>query len=393
MIPTNPFNAGSPVDPNDFIGRIHEINLFKERLRQTCEGSLASMSITGGYGIGKTSFLHKCKSIAEENGTLTIYFSINEMDTINKNTLASMLIQKLKEKVQEEILLERMKNVAIDSLKHLKLKTPQGYELSYSSSDKVYPDLNSALAGAWKMVKKDKTGIVFLIDEARILEKNKAELILYLRAVLEHLQVERAPVMILLGGMFSLNNNAGSGFSPLIRTFPPSILENFTDEEMRVFVKKKLAPTKIGIEEGIFGIIYDNTQGHPFILTAYLNTMYSKLAEGENEIRFKHLIATDVDFVRVELYPFFSRFYDNASTGSKKILKKIATDGGKANLTELADSLKQKPYKVSPYLAKLTQDGALIRTDRGNYKLFHKLFGTYILGTPMHIGPQDPLKV
>lgn len=198
--------------------------------------------------------------------------------------------------------------------------------------------------------------------------------------------------MMLLGGMFSLNNSAGSGFSPLIRTFPPSILENFSDDEMRIFIKKKLAQTKINMEEGLFSIIYDNTQGHPFILTAYLNAIYSKLTDDETEIRFKHLLAADVDFVKVELYPFFSRFYDNASNGSKKILNKIASEGGKANLTELADNLEQKPYKISPYLAKLTQDGALIRTDRGNYKLFHKLFGAYILGTPIHISPQDPSK-
>jgi hypothetical protein len=384
MMPTNPFNPGSPVDPNDFVGRIREIGSFEEKLRQTADGSLSSMAITGGYGIGKTSFLQKCKFIAEEKGALTVYFSINEMDSLNRNTLARMLIQKLKEKVEEEILLERIKNVALDSLKRIKVRIPSGVEISYlnAESDVVYPNLNAALTAAWKLFKNEKIAVVFLIDEARILEKNKADLILYLRAVLEQLQVDKTPIMFLLGGMFTINATSGSGFSPLIRTFPPSFLENFNKEESKAFIKKKLATTRIKINESILDTIYEITQGHPFILTAYMGSLYSKLIDGEKEISIKHIEATNIDFVKVSLYPFFSRFYDNASPGSKKVLKKIAMNDGEAQLTELADSMKQETYRISPYLAKLTQDGAIVKEERGHYKLFHKLFGQYILESP-----------
>lgn len=72
--PPNPFNPGTPVDPTDFVGRVKELENFKQKLRQTESGSLASMAVAGGYGVGKTSFLHKCKSIAEEEGALVIYF-------------------------------------------------------------------------------------------------------------------------------------------------------------------------------------------------------------------------------------------------------------------------------------------------------------------------------
>ncbi|MBI1973608.1 DUF2791 family P-loop domain-containing protein, partial [Candidatus Micrarchaeota archaeon] len=70
--PPNPFNPSSPVDPNDFVGRASELENFREKLRQTASGSLASMSVIGGYGVGKTSFLHKCRTIAETQNALAI---------------------------------------------------------------------------------------------------------------------------------------------------------------------------------------------------------------------------------------------------------------------------------------------------------------------------------
>src|SRR3989338_2702452 len=98
MLSPNPFNPGSPVDPNDFIGRVQDLENFKQKLRQTSGGSLASMSVAGGYGIGKTSFLHKSKYIAEQQDALAIYFSLNEMDDLNKETLARILIERVQAK-------------------------------------------------------------------------------------------------------------------------------------------------------------------------------------------------------------------------------------------------------------------------------------------------------
>ena len=89
--PPNPFNPGSPVDPHDFVGRVSELENFHQKLRQTANGSLASMAVVGGYGVGKTSFLHKCKAIAEEQNALTIYFSLNEMDCLTRESLAKIL--------------------------------------------------------------------------------------------------------------------------------------------------------------------------------------------------------------------------------------------------------------------------------------------------------------
>jgi len=229
IIATNPFNPGSPVDPNDFIGRMQEIESFRHKLRQTSEGSLASMSVVGGYGIGKTSFLHKCKIIAEKDNALTIYFSLNELDSLDRSYLSKILIERLKEKVREEVILKRISFAIFDSLKKIKLKTPSDFEVSYinEDSEKSFPNLHSTLSAVWGELKQNKKAIVFLIDEAGVLEKNKADLILYLRAVLEHLQINKNPIMMVLSGKFSITASSGSGFSPLVRTFPPLNVRKF----------------------------------------------------------------------------------------------------------------------------------------------------------------------
>lgn len=378
IMPANPFNPGSPVDPNDFVGRSQEIEGFRHKLRQTIEGSLASMAVAGGYGIGKTSFLHKCKSIAEENEALAIYFSLNELDNLNRESLAKMLIERLKEKVNEEVILQRISSNILQMLKKVKLKI-SSVEVGISDENELI-NLHSALLVAWKALENNKKAIVFFIDEARILEKNRADLVLYLRAVLEQLQINKVPVMIVPGGKLTISGPSGSGFSPLVRTFPPAILENFTQEESKKFIQKKLDKVKISISDDLLNRVHKITEGHPFVLSAYMATAYLKIKAGETELKKEHFDAADLEFVKRILSPFFSRFYDQAGRKSKTILLEMAKHNGEITLAELSEILKNEYNELSPYLAKLTQDGAIIRIDRGRYKLFHKLLGKYIQG-------------
>jgi len=383
MLPPNPFNPGSPIDPSDFVGRTQYLEEFKQKLRQTTSGSLASMSVAGGYGIGKTSFLHKCKSIAEEQDALTIYFSLNEMNDLNKETLAKMLIERIQEKVREEVILRRVSSEIFNALKRIKIKTDSGIELSFNESlGDNSPNLQSALTSTWKHLKEDKTAIVFLIDEARILEKNRAELILYLRAVLEQLQVNKVPVMIIPAGKLSITGPSGTGFSPLVRTFPPAVLENFDDQECKVFIEKKLKSVGVSIGKDVLKQVHIITEGHPFVLTAYLASAYSKLKSRESELKIEHFKAADVDFVNRNLAPFFSRFYDQMGKITKQILHTIALHKGETSLSELSYKLKKGSNELSPHLGKLVQEGAILRADRGKYKIFHHLLEEYINNKP-----------
>ena len=383
MVPPNPFNPGSPVDPHDFTGRIQYLEDFKQKLRQTMSGSLASMSIVGGYGIGKTSFLHKCKAITEDMNALPIYFSLNEIGEFSREMLAKILIERVQEKVKEEVILQRISSSVLGALKRIRVKTESGIELSIGDlKENIFPNLQSALTAAWKDLQKIKTAIVFLIDEARILERNRAELILYLRAVLEQLQINRIPVMIIPAGKLTITGPSGTGFSPLVRTFPPVILENFSYPESKMFIERKLGKASIAITEPVLKKVHEVTEGHPFVLTAYLATAYSKLKDNESELKTEHFAAADIEFVPRVLAPFFSRFYDQAGKGSRNILSEIAqSKNTEIHLSELSTKLNRSSNEISPHLGKLVQEGAIIRTDRGKYKVFHHLLGEYIRKT------------
>lgn len=379
MRPPNPFNPGSPVDPNDFVGRANELENFRQKLRQTASGSLACMAVAGGYGIGKTSFLHKCKSLAEGHRALVIYFSLNEISNLTRESLARILIQRIQEKVREEVILKRLSSEILKALTRIRIKTDSGLEISITETGETSPNLQSALTAAWNALKGSKTAIVFLIDEARVLEKNRADLILYLRAVIEQLQIGRIPVMIVPAGKLSIYGPSGTGFSPLVRTFSPVVLENFTQTEARAFVDRKLNQVGCKIKENAFKRIYEVTEGHPYVLTAYLATAYSKMLQGQTELNESHLQATDLEFVNRTLAQFFRRFYDDAGKTSRGILEKLAADKRcESSLSELSEYLKKDNNEISPHLAKLIQDGAIYRIERGKYKLFHHLLGEYI---------------
>ena len=376
----NPFNPGSPVDPQDFVGRIAELENFRQKLNQTSSGSLANMAVVGGYGVGKTSFLHKCKAIAEEFGALTIYFSMNEVDNItDRETLARVLIKRVQEKVREEVILQRISSGILKILQKIRIKTEGGIELSIGEDTEPYPNLQAALRAAWNALKDNKKAIVFLLDEARVLEKNRADLVLYLRAVLEQLQVTYTPVMIIPAGKLTISGPSGSGFSPLVRTFPPAILENLSQAECQTFIQKKLGKAQIKVEGSTIREAYEVTEGHPFVLSAYMELAYTKLSPHEDCLTGQHLKAADLEFVSRKLVPFFSRFYDQAGRKSKKILNQLAKNkNGESTIAELSQSLGKEYNELSPNLAKLVQDGAIIRVDRGRYRLFHHLLGAYI---------------
>ena len=307
-VPPNPFNPARRLIPNDFVGRVHELESFRQKLRQTAEGSLASMAVAGGYGVGKTSFLHKCKAIANEQNALTIYFSLNEIGELTRESLAKILIQRVQEKVREEVILKRISDNVLNALKRVKIKI-EGVEISLSQeSGKEFPNLHSALSAIWHIVKEYKSSIVFLIDEARILEKNRAEMILYLRAVLEQLQIERTPVMIVPAGKLTISGPSGTGFSPLVRTFPPVMLENFNIDEAKGFINKKLKNADIAIKDETIHKVYSVTEGHPFVLSSYLNSAYSLIQIGDRELKEAHFEAADIEFVTRTLAPFLRDF-------------------------------------------------------------------------------------
>ena len=297
--------------------------------------------------------------------------------------LAKILIERVQEKVKEEVILQRISSSVLGALKRIRVKTESGIELSIGDlKENIFPNLQSALTAAWKDLQKIKTAIVFLIDEARILERNRAELILYLRAVLEQLQINRIPVMIIPAGKLTITGPSGTGFSPLVRTFPPVILENFSYPESKMFIERKLGKASIAITEPVLKKVHEVTEGHPFVLTAYLATAYSKLKDNESELKTEHFAAADIEFVPRVLAPFFSRFYDQAGKGSRNILSEIAqSKNTEIHLSELSTKLNRSSNEISPHLGKLVQEGAIIRTDRGKYKVFHHLLGEYIRKT------------
>lgn len=375
--PPNPFNPGSPIDPSEFVGRQKQLDDFAQKLRQTAQGSLASMSVIGGYGVGKTSFLHKCRSIAEEEGALTIYLSLNELDNLDRSSLARELISRITEKVREEVILKRISDGVLDVLGRIRVKTESGIEVSIGQREQA-PNLQAALQKAWGALDGHRSAIVFLIDEARVLERNRAELVLYLRAVLEQLQVSRTPVMIVPAGNLAITGPSGTGFSPLVRTFPPAVMENFSQEESLTFAGKKLAQANAAITGEAARRAHEVSEGHPYVLTAYLAAAYDKLQAQEHTISAAHLNATDLDFTTRALAPFFSRFYDEASPASKAILARMAAQDGKATLSELSAALGRNSNELSPYLGKLVQEGAVKRVERGRYSVFHHLLAEYV---------------
>ncbi len=301
-----------------------------------------------------------------------------EVEHPDINSVSEMLIERIKDKVREENILKRLSDSVANAVSKLKLRYEK-VSLEVDVSQNEHGSFQAVLKDAWQAVRGSKTAIVFLVDEASVLESNKGKLLMFLRAVLEQLQTERVPVMFVPAGKLSLSDQGtGMGFSPLVRTFPPAMMNNFTKEETRHYVEKKLKPPEISIQEPEFLKIFEITEGHPYVLTAYLHRVFEKLGPNEKRISTIHLEAANVEFVKYDLNAFFARFYEKTGPTQRSIMKTIAESGNSASLSELTTKLSKDSNQLSPYIAKLVQMGAIIRVERGEYALFHHLLKEHI---------------
>lgn len=83
----NPYNFERPViDPRKFAGRFQEVddvNYYLERAARP-QPDYHNIAIIGSRGIGKTSFLYKIQSMAEDKGFLTVRFPLTEQIVLSE---------------------------------------------------------------------------------------------------------------------------------------------------------------------------------------------------------------------------------------------------------------------------------------------------------------------
>lgn len=378
----NPFNPRIPAHPDGFIGRENELKEFSSCLNSTIQKSPMSMAIVGNRGIGKSSFLAKCEQMAKEIDCITIRFSAIEGSFESIENICEYILMQIQNEIMRRSKLELLKRKTRDFFTdfHFKISYEQfGFELKRGGKRSVLQSLfREKLSEIWKNLEGNCKGVVILIDEAEIIESVTGAL-MFLREVFSRLGEEKSSYMLVLSGKLAFPDQMTEKFSPLARFFHPVPLYNFSKQEADLLLRTKLKQTKIKPTEDFLQRIYEESEGHPYVLVAIAFVIYDNLPEKNSAITLEHYQAIKPKITSYLNADYFGVMYRKLSPTARLILQQIAKLDGETTFSELSENLKKSKGAISPILPKLVEQGSLVKLERGRYKIFHTLYKEYLL--------------
>ena len=378
----NPFNPRIPANPQEFIGRGTELGEFSSSLKSSMNRSPMSLAAVGGRGIGKSSFLAKCEQIAAQEGCMVIRFSTIEGGFDSIEELCNYLLTQL----QGEII----KRSRLELIKSAPAKFFEGFEFTLTFKEfgvkvgrkqadaALQAVFREKLKQIWGKISDSVPAVVLLVDEAEIIEAIPGAL-MFLREVFSRLGEEKCGYMLVLSGKLAFPEEMTERFSPLARFFHPVQLKSLSAQECALLLKKELHGTGIAFDDEVAGMAARDSEGHPYVLVAIAYILYENLPEGEDIVTPRLYNAMQAKITATLGAEFFGVIYRKARPAGAAILREIARQGGEAQLSEIIKALKKPQGSVSPVVAELVEQGALVRKGRARYALFHGMFKGYLL--------------
>ncbi len=377
----NPFNPRIPARPEGFIGRDVELKEFLSCLYSTMQKSPMSIAVIGSRGIGKTSFLAKCEYLSKEKGCIVIRFSSIEGGFKSVEDLCEYLLLQLQNEIVKRSKLELLKKGAIEFFKNYNFKITYkdvGVEIrgrvKQSALQYMFRD---KLLEIWENIENSCNGIIIMVDEAEIIEDITGAL-MFLREVFSRLGEGGCGYMILLSGKLAFPEQMSEKFSPLVRFFHPIALYNFSKEEGMLLLKTKLEKTGIRADKMVLEKMYEESEGHPYVLVAIAYLLYENLPEKTKRITLEIYNAIKPKITSYLNSDFFGIMYRRASPLGKLILKETIKLDGETTFNKLVKTLRRQKGSISSALKELIEQGSLIKIERGKYRIFHSLYKDYI---------------
>ena len=378
VIRYNPFNPQQPAKPHFFVGREQERKSFETFLLQTIHSSPMNLAITGDRGMGKTSILRKFEEIAKENNCLTIRLSDYEGNINDVIEFSDFLVTNIQtELISRDLLSRSLENIS-KFVSSLKPEFSIGdVSISLEKKQIVQELLRKRLLDIWDNVSTKYTSIIILFDEAESLEK--LGVLTFLREVFQRVQ-EKANYMVVLAGKFNFSERMSESFSPLNRFFPVERLRKLDKLNVAKYIRNQLSETDITINEEAINIIFNKTEGHPYVLVQSCFIIFDSMLENEFEINVP-LVNRTLQKVKGKLtQDFFLPMFHPLRPKAKKILCQIArnSQGLKFSFDEARKWNKIRANELSPYLGELIAKGVINKPRRSEYEIFHTLFKEFL---------------
>jgi len=368
-----------PVRPSEFVGRRSEIDEFREALRQgLVTGRTSSFAILGEWGIGKSSSLGKFAEMCSEPTFSMLPVCLSAPGGIHDYLrLAEILLEKLAEALLSH---PNMQGPFRTELQDWRFKQSHFSAVGFEhESPRLFLStgtslLRHTLKEAWDRFLRPAglKGAIFFVDDLQnIASISKRDLALILRDQFQLFGVEMLNYSICFSAKSDFFAETKELADPAVRFYTKLYLEPFTREEIIEYTRSvfDLAPDTSAT---VAAWLQEKTLGHPYFLACvskHLSATVSRIVPQTLE-RMWPAILSQVGRER------FSQDLSRLSPKELDLIHQFANLGDGQFASQHFTGKFQREY-----FARLVDKGLLIRTRRGRYRLYHRLFREFLQQT------------
>lgn len=386
----NPYTPGAGHPPKYLAGRHIEIKQFGELLAQ--DVVMENLVITGLRGIGKTVLLNYLRPIANNQGWAWVGEDCSEQVSVNEETLVVRLLTDIALLTSNIYVTVPQQKLGFAAPEEKQVFLNYDYLINYyqKSPGLVADKLKRVFEHLWESIKSIKglNGIVFAYDEAQNLSDQSEDRqypLSLLLDVFQYLQRNQVPFLLVLTGLPPLMTKLVEARTYSERLFRVLVLTRLSKEETVEAIVKPLEKQQEieKFDKKTVDTIVDSSGGYPYFIQFICKETYDVfLQQKKSGLALRIPIETIMQKLDNS---FFLARWQRATERERLILNLIAQyaeqEFGLNEISELTGKYLDKkimPSQVLRHFKKLTSDGLIYKTRRGNYAFAVPLLESYI---------------
>jgi hypothetical protein len=366
----NPYTPNAGADPPALVGRDDELAAFEVLLARLLRGHTEqSMLVTGLRGVGKTVLLTRFEAMARESGWATVDAEITKNSDFGDRmvNLARRALLQLAPRERWKGMVARAASVVRSFQVTLRPdgSVTAGFDVDpaegVADSGHLGDDLTDVFVALGEAAKEQGSGVVFLVDEVQFLKL--AELEALIAAIHKTIQ-RQLPITLVGAGLPQLPRLAAEAKSYAERLFKFPQIGQLTAEQARAALLEPARQLGVDFEADALEAIVEFTEGYPYFLQEYGNTLWNQIEESP-------ITAMDVSLARAAVEAkldggFFRVRVERTSDLEQTYLRGMAELGPEPQRAkDVAALLGRTSEQLAPTRSRLIEKGLLYAPGRG----------------------------
>lgn len=368
-MPVNPYTPGAGFIPEYLAGRETYIK-DAEDILSCVKAQIPQRSVAyyGLRGVGKTVLLNTIEKTADNIGILFQHIEVPETRDFTRRLVG--IIAKFLHSIS-------LRAAAKDKVKKA-LMALKAFSLTYNVDDHSFrfapdiepgfatgiyeDDLTELFVSLGNAASASGDGIAFFIDEIQYLDEADLGALL---AALHRCNQLRYPIVIFCAGLPKILKTLGEAKSYAERLFQFERIDALCYESAEAAIVEPAQRFHVTYEEDAVRYLFDATDGYPYFIQQYCNTLWKTLEEiGDGATITKDMVrVAEPDFLRSLDAGFFSVRYNRTTGLEKEFMSAMARcETLPCEISGVAAIIGRTVGSISPCRAQLINKGLIYAT-------------------------------